>query len=44
LWVVDSVFHDDKIATADFYLRRILPRHLGHAAAVRAAINSAECR
>jgi alkylation response protein AidB-like acyl-CoA dehydrogenase len=44
LRTTDPVFHDDKIATADFYLRRILPRHLGHAAAVRAAINSAECR
>ncbi|WP_137134153.1 acyl-CoA dehydrogenase family protein [Rhizobium sp. FKY42] len=27
----DPDFHDDKIATARFYLTRYLPRHLGHA-------------
>ena len=38
----DPVFHDDKIGTATFYLRRILPRHLGLAAAVRAALETAK--
>jgi butyryl-CoA dehydrogenase len=34
----DPAFCADKIATADFYMRRILPRHLGLAEAVRAAL------
>ncbi len=36
----DPAFHDDKIQTADFYLRRILPRHLGLAAMVQAAFDA----
>lgn len=38
----DPVFHDDKIATADFFFRRLLPRHLGVAATVRAALEAAD--
>lgn len=32
----DPTFHDDKLATARFYLLRILPRYLGHAASLHA--------
>lgn len=32
----DVAFHDDKIATARFYLKRLLPSHLGHAQVVTA--------
>jgi alkylation response protein AidB-like acyl-CoA dehydrogenase len=34
----DPEFYDDKIATAKFYMTRMLPRYLGHAEMVRAGL------
>lgn len=40
LYEDDTEFHGDKIATAEFYLSRILPRYLGHIEAVRAVLSA----
>jgi alkylation response protein AidB-like acyl-CoA dehydrogenase len=35
----DTAFHDDKLATAEFFMRRMLPHYLGLAAAINEALD-----